>query len=186
MINLLRRLFKGNSKASHERQRPYLAPFSPEYNVPSPLKFKTVYDHLIIGDDKNFEGKRRDLKENYDIILKESPLRITVKGKKLKGLKGSTGTLSIIDDRILIVCDMTPYQTVHAFDLDGNHLWDIEGCVDSTGGPAYSFGRVCAIVKDPQDRDLLLMDFFPIAYATDLETGKGTRIWSISDDTDMK
>jgi hypothetical protein len=185
-MNLLRRLFKRNSTVSHEPQRPYLAPFPPEYNVPSPLKFKTVYDHLIIGDDKNFEGKRRDLKENYDIILNESPLRITVKGKKLKGLKGSTGTLSIIDARILIVCDLTPYRNVHAFDLEGNHLWDIEGCSDETGEPNYSFGNVSGIVKDQKDRDLLLMHYFPVSWVTDLETGKGTRIWSISDDTDMK
>jgi hypothetical protein len=185
-MDLFRRFFNRRIKDSSLKSNTLVPPFDPEYVVLSSLSIKTVYDHLIIGDDKNFEGKRRDLKQNYDIDLKESPLRITVKGKKLKGLNGSTGTLSIIDERILIVCDMTPYKTVHAFDLQGNHLWDIEGCLDRRGEPSYSFGRVSAIVKDPQGRDLLLMDFFPISYATDLETGRGTRIWSIDDDTDMK
>lgn len=186
MLNLILRFFTKSKNTEISAPKDRLAPFSPEHFNPSNLSVKRVYDQLIIPGDPNLEGKRQKLKERYDILLKESPLKIEVKGKKLKGLKGSTATLTVIDDRILIVCDMTPYQDVHAFDLDGNHLWDIERCIDERGESNYSFGDVSGIVKDPDGRDLLLTHFFPVSFATDLETGKGTRIWSITDDTDMK
>jgi len=116
----------------------------------------------------------------------ESPLRIKVKGQELRGLKGNFGILSIVDERILIVNDHKPYQNVHAYDLAGNHLWDIEGSLDWEGEPSYSFGQVSGLVKDRDGRTLLITCRFPVSYATDLETGTGTRIWSIDDDTDMR
>lgn len=186
MLNLILRFFTKSKKITAATPKVGLAPFSPDQVIHSNLSVKRIYDQLIVPGDPNLEGKRQKLKERYDILLKDSPLKIEVKGKKLKGLKGSTATLTVIDDRILIVCDMTPYQDVHAFDLDGNHLWDIEGCLDERGESNYSFGDVSGIVKDPDGRNLLLTHFFPVSFATDLETGKGTRIWSITDDTDMK
>jgi hypothetical protein len=149
----------------------------------STLKVDFLYSRLPTPGVTSKEI-RESLKQRFDLDIEEYPLRVSFKGRDLK-LQGDVVTVTLVDERIFILIDRTLNQNVHAFDLLGNHLWDIEEAFDSEGKPEWSFGEVSNVVKDnTTDKDLLLLFFNPYTWATDLETGRGTKLVGIRDQQD--
>ncbi len=145
---------------------------------------------LSVFNIKNSSPRRDAFQQfirDYQIIILENPLRVTVKGKLLRSLKGdSVSEMALVDDKFLIIPDSTPFRNVHAFDLDGNWLWDIEPCNYKDGKPAKYFYGICDAITDESGKRQLIVGNFPVTYRTDLATGKGTTIWKIEDDTDSR
>lgn len=145
---------------------------------------------LSVFNIKNPSQRRDDFQKfikDYHIVVSEKPLQVKVKGCTLPSLKGdSVSEMAIVDDKFLIILDSTPFRNVHAFDLEGNWLWDIEGCNDNHGRPVTYFYGICDAVTDEAGKRQLIVGNFPVTYRTDLATGKGTTIWEIEDDTDSR
>jgi hypothetical protein len=54
------------------------------------------------------------------------------------------------------------------------------------GKPVKYFYGICDAITDESGRRHLIVGNFPVTYRTILETGKGTTIWNIEDDTDSR
>jgi hypothetical protein len=108
------------------------------------------------------------------IIVRENPLEILVNGKKLENLQGDTVAQIVeIDQKMLLVLDWTPNRNVHAYDLNGNWLWDIESCDDvdvRKNQPVWHFFNIMGVVDET-----LYLGNFPYTFVTNLYSGKGTR-----------
>ena len=127
------------------------------------------------------------LLEEYQMEIMDEPLRIFLKKKPLNNLKGNKlKEVALVDDKYFIFLDSTEFRNVHAFDLDGNWLWDIEPCNYKDGKPAKYFYGICDAITDESGKRQLIVGNFPVTYRTDLATGKGTTIWKIEDDTDSR
>lgn len=116
----------------------------------------------------------------------DGTLRLTIKGKEIQNLRGTTCTIDLVDETYLIINDSTPYKNVHAFDLNGNWLWDIENSKDRNGDDEMFFHGTVDAVTDQSGIRQLVLKSFPVTYHTELATGKNTKIVRIEDDTNYK
>ena len=179
--NFILQLFK--------KSRNLRAPFEGETLEDSAISLELIYDHNLelthFSDQLTYELKPKweAFKKKYQIDLSEKGFLIF--GKQIpftrKVIKVYLTSLNT-----LMVCDEKEFQDIHAFSLAGEALWSIEGCLGYDHLPVYSFGKPIAVKKSAEGRDLLILYNHPVTFATDLLSGKGTYIYSITDDTNEK
>ena len=92
----------------------------------------------------------------------------------------------MLDDKYFFIKDLTKYRNIHAYDLDGNWLWDIESALDNTGKPEEYFNSVMDKIEIIDGVKWIHIGSFPMLYMTELETGKNTHLIKVFDDTNMK
>jgi hypothetical protein len=156
--------------------------------------FLPVFDQNVTNE--SMAQKHERIFRDYGIRIWETevdfskgerpPLRIEINGRPLKNLMGSSCHIYLVDHKYLIIKDSTPYRNIHAFDIEGNWLWDIEPCNYKDGKPTKYFLGICDAITDESGKRQLIVGNFPVTYRTDLATGKGTTIWEIKDDTDFR
>lgn len=148
-----------------------------------PLFASEVGLELIYDSSGDESEEWRLFKEQHQVELTKGEM--TIRGRRL-ATTGDILKIFITGLGTLLIYDETPYQDTHAFTLEGEHLWDIEGCNFEIGKKSYSLGVPNIIKRDDSGRDLLLLSYYPAVFATDLHTGKGTYLWAMRDDTDEK
>lgn len=149
--------------------------------------FLPVFNNDISRE--SMKEKHLRVSRDFGIQIEENAdgaLRLTIKGKEIQNLSGTTCTIDLVDDTYLIINDSTPYKNVHAFDLNGNWLWDIESSKVRNGEDEMFFQAIVEVVTDEFGTRQLVLTSFPITYHTELATGKNTKIVRIEDDTNYK
>lgn len=164
-------------------------PFEGKRLATSSTSLELVYDLCL--DFSEYESDlAKSLRPRWNHFKDENEIEVMEGHLVIKGKKFPVGDkvvrIFLTSLNIIIVRDVTPYHNIHAFNLNGDHLWDIEGCNTNLNERAYSLGSPCGINVSENGRDLLMLDAYPVTYATDLLTGKGTRIFEIEDNTDTK
>jgi len=147
---------------------------------------KELYDLDISKETQ--EEKLKRMEEEYGIIIsRTTPLTVTIKGKQITDLLCPyIPLITLIDNEYIIINDNTPYRNIHAYDLEGNWLWNIEECNNRYGKPVKYFYNVCDPETNDDGQRVLIVNSHPEVYATDLKTGKGTKIVEIYDDTNER
>ena len=156
--------------------------------------FDRIFDRIVTSE--TMKQKHERIFRDYGIKIWENavdygqkewpPLRLEIHGRSIQNLFGLSCSIYLVDNKYLIINDSTPFKNVHAYDLEGNWLWDIEPCNYKDGKPANFFYGICEAITDESGRRQLIVGNFPVTYRTDLATGKGTTIWKIEDDTDSR
>ena len=155
----------------------------------SETSLELIYDHSL--QDPLFESYlTKELRPKWETFSQKHHIEMVkgsliIKGRTLP-MKGEVIKIYLAGNNTLIVRDQDHFQDIHAFSLTGEHLWDIEGLRKFNGERAYSLGDPYCIKVNKEGRDLLLLHYFPLTFATDLLTGRGTYIFEIEDNTDMK
>ena len=176
MINLVKRFFfKEPVKVRDLPQS-----FKGETLFDADIDMKLIYNRFLSEADKSFW---LDFCSKNQIEFIGDTLRIN--GKELP-LMGEVIEIYLTTLNSLIIWDETPYQNIHLYTLSGKHVWDIDPCSYEKGVKAISLGQPFTIKKGADGKDLLLVYFHPVTFATDFYTGKGTYIHSIEDNTDER
>lgn len=164
-------------------------PFKGESFKDSDIELELIYDHCL--DRENWESYlTEELRPKWDKFTLVEQVEIQgnvliIKGRRFR-LQEKIYQIFRTSLNTIIVRDGKNYRDIHAFSLVGEHLWDIEGLRLPDGKRAYALGRPVAIKKNSHGVDLLLLNFHPYTFATDLRTGKGTYLYSRFDDTNEK
>ncbi len=167
-------------------KRKYPSPFSDLNQLcDSDTTFEKLYDSRSVDErDLYYFGNREKLFKKFQIEIIER-WKISVNGRVLPV---SVVSMHLVGgERIIVEAYGEPYHNIQAYSIHGEFIWAIESCKDPyREDNTYSFGEPCGIKKNNEGRDLLLISYWPVLFATDLVTGKGTYICQIDDDTNMK
>ena len=132
---------------------------------------------------KIFENSREKFLAGVEDVT--PPLLVTIKGKKIVNLIGHSCLIYLVDEKYFIIKDSTPFTNIHAYDLAGNWIWDIESVKDPEGDSVEYFMGIDNILTDDKGIRQLIVNFFPFAFLTELETGKNTKLYKIEDISDF-
>ena len=130
---------------------------------------------------KIFENSREKFLAGVEDVT--PPLLVTIKDKKIANLAGHSCLIYLVDNKYFIIKDSTQFKNIHAYDLDGNWIWDIESVKNPKGFAVEYFRGIDNVIVDDKGTRQLIVDCFPVSYLTDLETGKNSKIWKIEDDS---
>lgn len=164
-----------------------IEPFKGKPLLDSDTTFEQIYD---ISNDfgADIYSHPIDFREKWGAFLNEHEIEVfrgelTIKGRQIRE-SNEVVRMFLIGGNFIIIWDRRDSDNVHAYSLNGDHIWTIEPCliqgrnIDSFSNP---FG-----IKKMEGKDLLMLSEWPLVFATDLHTGKGTFLWEVDDYREWK
>lgn len=188
MIKRLKKYLQEKGIIARNRVSPFAIDF-----LPTDSTFEFLYNSCLLNESEaDYYVRREEIFKKINIEVEErlerqdekEGRRVTINGNKISG--HVTEMALIGGNKIIVSLASRPYRNIQAYSIEGKLLWEIEPIQDIDGNNVYSFGSISGVKKGLDGREMLIVSWWPHAWATDLETGKGTYLCAVYDDTNMK